>query len=261
MSWLSRLLLGAQSPADAGPAAPDFAGLVADVHSHLLPGVDDGAATLPQTLALLRGFAALGYRHLITTPHIHSASYPNRADDLRARHAALLAQPEVEALLREHRLRLELAAEYYLDEHFLELLERGELLTFGPRMLLIETHHQQRNVGLAPLVRRLVAAGYTPVLAHPERYAYGWHEPKTFLPLREAGLLLQVNITAFTGHYGKSIRRTAEQLADWNAVDLLGSDCHKLEHQQLMRQALASPALQRLLASPVLRNPSLASSL
>ena len=110
---------------------------------------------------------------------------------------------------------------------------------------------------LERLVEELSGRGYVPVLAHPERYAYGWAHPQYFLPLRAQGLRLQVNITAFSGHYGKQILHTAEQLAKWDAVDLLGSDCHKPEHQQLLRRALAHPQLQRLLHSPVVMNRAL----
>lgn len=246
MSWF-------KPRAKAVAAAQDYSALRTDVHSHLIPGVDDGAQTLDQTVALLQGFKAMGYQRVITTPHIRADIYLNEAQDLRRRHAELLTEPRVQAV----GVAIELAAEYYLDEHFLALLERDELLSFAGRHLLIETDHQQRNVGLKSVVERLRAAGYQPVLAHPERYAYGWADPRYFLPLREAGLLLQVNITAFSGHYGKQILRVAEQLADWGVVDLLGSDCHKTEHQGLMRRALQNPHLQQLLQSPVIKNAAL----
>lgn len=235
---------------------PLFAPLQADVHSHLLFGIDDGAQTTADSLALIQGLANLGYRKLVTTPHIHP-QYPNTPEVIRQRLA------DVQQLLRQQHIDLELeaAAEYYLDEQFLAALEANDLLSFGGanNYLLVETSHINRLANLPTIVGRIRQAGYNPVLAHPERYRYAWAKGGLgyFQELREAGLLMQVNLNSFTDVYGDQVRSMAEQLVEANLVHFLGSDTHFGRHVERLRVAGNHPLVQQLMDSRNLLNLTL----
>ena len=244
MNWFGR------SARTQLPPVADFRSLKTDFHSHLLPGIDDGAQTLADSLLLITRLQQLGFTRLITTPHVRTDYFLNEASDIRERHQQFVHLPEVVAL----GVTLEVAAEYVFDEHFSELVRRGDLLSFADRRLLIETSTRQRPLGFVEIINELRAAGYQPVLAHPERYAYGWEDLSHFEAWRAVGVSLQVNTTSFSGHYGGQIQRAAERLTERGMIDYLGSDCHRLEHIELMERALRNKHLQQLLGSGVLKN-------
>jgi protein-tyrosine phosphatase len=244
MNWFGR------SEGTQLPPVADFQSLRTDFHSHLLPGIDDGAQTPAESVVLITRLKKLGFSRLITTPHVRTDYFLNEASDIRARHSQFIQLPEVTAL----GVTIEVAAEYYFDEHFIALVRRDELLSFADRRVLIETSTRQRPLGFTDIIKELRTAGYQPVLAHPERYAYGWEDVSHFEAWRAAGVSLQVNTTAFSGHYGGQIQKAAERLAERGMIDYLGSDCHRLEHIELMERALRNRHLQQLLGSGVLKN-------
>jgi protein-tyrosine phosphatase len=244
MNWFGR------SARTQLPPVADFQTLRTDFHSHLLPGIDDGAQTLADSVVLITRLKQLGFSRLITTPHVRTDYFLNEAADIRERQQLFVQLPEVIAL----GVTIEVAAEYFFDEHFIGLVRRDDLLSFSDRRVLIETSTRQRPLGFTDIIKELRAAGYQPVLAHPERYAYGWEDVSHFEAWRAAGVSLQVNTTAFSGHYGGQIQKAAERLAERGMIDYLGSDCHRLEHIELMEHALRNKHLQQLLSSGVLKN-------
>ncbi|MGF1533440.1 MAG: tyrosine-protein phosphatase [Bernardetiaceae bacterium] len=229
----------------------DLPPLLADMHSHLLPGLDDGAETVEQSLALLRHFEALGYQKLIMTPHVMGDYYRNTPEGIG----------EKLQFLRDHatqagiQLDLEAAAEYYLDESFIERLEKQEdLLCFGgqKRYVLFETSYMNAFPQLEKVIFDLQTLGYTPVLAHPERYVYWFDRPKDILKLPERGVLLQVNINSLTGYYSKPSKKIAEMLIDEGVVRFLGSDCHGERHIEVLKKARTLPTFQKALSLDLL---------
>ncbi|WP_245706011.1 tyrosine-protein phosphatase [Catalinimonas alkaloidigena] len=197
------------------------------MHSHLIPGIDDGAQTLEESIEMIRYFASLGYRKLITTPHIIHDYYENTPEIIeqglqQVRDA--VAQAGID-------LTIEAAAEYYLDEYFAECLkERQPLLTFGGNYVLVETSFLNAPILLEALAFQLQAVGYQPVLAHPERYQYLQNDFSMVERLLQMGLLMQVNILSLGGYYSKGARRCAERMIDQGWVHMLGSDCHRRKH-------------------------------
>ena len=250
MSFLRKLF----SPA-AAPAVVSLAALDTDMHSHLLPGLDDGAETVEQAVELLRHLQALGYRKLIMTPHIMGDFYRNTPEGIRGALAAL-QQAATAAGIKG--IELECAAEYYLDESFGQRLEQGEpLLTFGgeQRLVLVETSYINEPFNLSETIFNLKAAGYQPVLAHPERYTYLYGRFEELLRIRAEGVLLQVNLNSISGYYSAGAKRVAEKLIDGGLVDLLGTDTHHVRHLDTLRtKVLASPYLAKALALPLLNN-------
>lgn len=237
---------------------PPFAEVEIDVHSHLIPGVDDGAIDMEDSLNLIRELKALGYRKLITTPHIMSDAYRNTPEII------LGGLEKLRKAVREEGIDIELeaAAEYYLDEWFIKNLETTELLPFGgdKRYLLFETSYVGRPLSLQDTIFRLKTMGYTPVMAHPERYQYFWEyeDVSPIRTLRERGALMQVNLTSFAGTRGRRAARISREMAKEGLVDFIGSDLHKLTQVAAIRRAHeVSKELRQLIGQGTLLNHSL----
>lgn len=226
------------------------------MHSHLLPGLDDGAETIEHSLELLQALRALGYRKLVMTPHIMGDFYKNTPEGIRAA-LQLLREAAAGAGLSD--MELECAAEYYLDEFLGRKLADGtEMLTFGgdKRYLLFETSYMNEPLNLFDIIFELKAQGYTPVLAHPERYTYFYGRFAEIERLRRNyGVLLQVNLNSLAGYYSPAAKKVAEQLIDGGLVDFVGTDTHHLRHTDtLLRRTLPLPHLEKLLQLPLLNN-------
>ena len=254
MATLWQRFFGGTAPASTAPLT--LAALGADMHSHLLPGLDDGAETLAHSLDLLRALRALGYRKLIMTPHIMGDFFKNTPESIRAA-LQLLREAAAEADLGD--LELDCAAEYYLDEFLGRKLADGtEMLTFGgdKRYLLFETSYMNEPLNLYDIIFELSAQGYTPVLAHPERYTYFYGRLAEIEKLRrDHGVLLQVNLNSLAGYYSPAAKKVAEQLVDAGLVDFVGTDTHHLRHTDtLLRRTLPLPHLEKLLQLPLLNN-------
>ncbi len=255
MPSLWQRLFGGEAAAPPTVAAA-LAVLGADMHSHLLPGLDDGAETIEHSLDLLRELRSLGFRKLIMTPHIMGDFYKNTPEGIRtALH--LLREAAANAGLGD--VALECAAEYYLDEFLGRKLADGtEMLTFGgaKRYLLFETSYMNEPLNLFDIIFELQAQGYCPVLAHPERYTYLYGRFADIEKLRrDHGVLLQVNLNSLSGYYSPAAKKVAEQLIDAGLVDFVGTDTHHLRHTEtLTRRTLPQPHLKKLLQLPLLNN-------
>ncbi|MGI4870092.1 MAG: tyrosine-protein phosphatase [Janthinobacterium lividum] len=240
-----------------GPLPPSsLAALGADMHSHLLPGLDDGAETLTHSLELLRELRELGFRKLVMTPHVMGDFYKNTPEGIRAALVSLQAAA-AEAGLSD--VVLECAAEYYLDEWLGRKLADGtELLTFGgeKRYLLFETSYMNEPFNLTATIFELKSAGYRPVLAHPERYTYFYGRFEEIVKLRqEYGVLLQLNLNSLAGYYSPAARHVAERLVDGGLVDFVGTDTHHLRHTATLGAKTASaPYFRKLMALPLLNS-------
>lgn len=236
-------------------AAASLASLGTDMHSHLLPGLDDGAENVEQSVELLRQMQRLGYRKLVMTPHIMGDFYRNTPEGVRGALAAL-QKAATEAGID---IELHCAAEYYLDEFFMRRLDNhDELLSFGgdKRYLLFETSYINEPFNLQEAIFGLQSAGYTPVLAHPERYTYLYGRFEELVKVRENGALLQVNLNSLVGYYSSGAKRVAEKLIDAGLVDFAGTDAHNLKHFHSLGRVLESEYLPKLLKLP-LRNTEL----
>jgi tyrosine-protein phosphatase YwqE len=253
-----RLFGGATSSAAPAAVATSqaLAALGADMHSHLLPGLDDGAETLEHSLDLLRALRELGYRKLIMTPHIMGDFYKNTPEGIRA---ALQLLREAAATSGLGDVALDCAAEYYLDEFLGRKLTDGtEMLTFGgdKRYLLFETSYMNEPLNLFDIIFELKSQGYQPVLAHPERYTYLYGRFGELEKMRrDHGVLLQLNLNSLAGYYSPAAKKVAEQLIDAGMVDFVGTDAHHLRHTDtLLNRTLPQPYLEKALKLPLLNN-------
>ncbi len=232
----------------------DLSLLKTDMHSHFIPGIDDGAQTMEDSIRLIRGMKELGYQKVITTPHTMSDYYKNTPEII------LGGLEKVRQALKENNIniQLEAASEYYVDFEFGERLKRREVLTFSGKYILIEVSFLNPPDNLEAAIFNLIVAGYKPILAHPERYPY-WHgNMEKYQRIKDMGALLQLNILSLTQYYSKEVNQTAMKLVDLGIIDLLGTDMHHDKHLETLRtRALYEPYLHKLLESGKLINASL----
>ncbi len=195
--------------------------LNADIHSHLIPGIDDGSPDVESSMILIKGMIELGYKKLFITPHIHKELYANDLQTISQGFQILQKAVAKENLSIE----LYFGAEYFLEFEFSELLKKETLLSFGNNYLLMETSFVAPYPHLEETIFELKVKGYKPILAHPERYRYELTIPQV-KNLKNKGCLMQVNLLSFTGSYGKNAQIFAYKLLEEGLIDFLGSDLH-----------------------------------
>ncbi|NBP29531.1 MAG: capsular biosynthesis protein [Flavobacteriia bacterium] len=241
MSWFSGLLGKRKEQSSKDPLSLSAIGC--DMHSHFIPGVDDGAQTMDDSLQLLQKMQALGYKKCITTPHIKMDIYPNSEEKLRR----VFDQLQEEKVRAGIGIEVELAAEYYLDDTFAERLKDRELLCFGKqRYVLMEFSFTTPPVFEEDTFKRVLDRGYIPILAHFERYLYFHGKPEVAEKYRKIGVNTQMNLLSLTGHYGPDIRKQAERMVDDCLFDFVGTDAHRIQHLQLLQEHLSMPYLAEL---------------
>lgn len=237
------------------PALPpvDLAVLGCDVHSHFIPGIDDGAQTLEQSIELLTAMHELGYRKVITTPHSMADGYKNTPEIILGGLEKLRAEVRRVGL----DMQVDAAAEYYLDHALEEQVMQGTVLTFGDKLLLFELPFIGEPAMLKQVVFQMQTQGYRPVLAHPERYGFWYNDFARYTDLKERGVLFQLNLVALSGAYGPQAKQLAERMIDAGYYELLGSDCHNMNHVQAIHNTLTRPYLHKLIGSGKLLNATL----
>ena len=212
-----------------------------DLHSHIIPNIDDGAQSIEQSLAMLDKLIRLGYKKCITTPHIHP-KYPNTAQKIKEEYEKL----KTELVNQGIPIALEVAAEYYVDELFLNKLRTdSKLLTVGDELLLVECSFINKPFNFQPIMLELMHKGYKPVLAHPERYQFLEENIDWLEALKHIGVLFQVTLGSIGGGYGKKPEQISKTLLKNRMVDFLGSDFHRISHTPFLKRGLAYSAVQK----------------
>ncbi|MBK5269705.1 MAG: histidinol phosphatase [Bacteroidia bacterium] len=232
----------------------DFSRLKTDIHSHLIPGIDDGSPDIETSLELIRGMMDLGYTKLVTTPHVMWDMYKNERADVLEKLELL------RSALKEAGLDIEIntAAEYFLDDHVADLIKKNEpLLTISGNMVLVEFSMAQPSMNLKDILFDLQMHGYQPVLAHPERYIYMEHSINFYEELKDIGCFFQLNLLSLGGYYGKSVHGLAQYLIKKEYYDLVGSDLHHLRHLDALNNPALMLPLMKLLDSGKIKNETL----
>lgn len=209
-----------------------------DSHSHILFGVDDGIATLEDSLAVLALEESVGIKEVWCTPHVMD-DLSNTTESLKERFHEL--QQAYKGPIKLH-----LAAEYMLDSEFERRLAQGDLLTIGDSLLLVETSMNVPPYNFGEILQEIMAKGYRPLLAHPERYRY--LQLKDYQHLDSIGVHFQLNLPSLLGYYGESAQKKAKDLLRNGWYKRLGSDCHRLHslQEQLDREVLTSDINEQL---------------
>jgi protein-tyrosine phosphatase len=234
-------LFGKKSPVEN---SVDLSWLGTDMHSHLLPGIDDGSPDVITSIQLIEGLMALGYRKFIATPHVLWDLYQNTPDTITR------ALGELRAGLAERGLDVEIsaAAEYYIDDHFQqELKNKIPLLTLNDNLVLVEFSMLAAPLELQEVLFEMQLQNYQPIIAHPERYIYLQQKKSFYDNLRDAGCLFQLNLLALTGYYGREVKGLAEYLLKKGYYSYAGTDLHGTKHLaqlSLLSQSSLYPVLQ-----------------
>lgn len=223
--------------------------LLTDIHSHLLPGLDDGVKSFEEAIRIIRQFKELGYVKAVTTPHVMSDAYRNEPQQILSQLHLLRESLRAESVDFE----IEACAEYYLDELLVQKLNQGErLLTFGNNYLLFETNFLTEPYQLKDFIFNASTQGYRLILAHPERYQYLVSDFSKVEDLRNRNVLFQINIPSIVGAYSKPIQKLAFQLINKGWVEFLGSDCHNQFHVDMMKDARRNKYFRKALDLPLL---------
>ena len=199
-----------------------------DIHSHLLPGIDDGSKDDKDTLNLINKLKDYGFSQFITTPHVLTGVWNNTREGILAKEAAtkeMLVANNMQSTFNA-------AAEYLMDDTFLKLLKTEPLLTLKDGYVLVEMSYLNPPAQLYDVIYELQLAGYKPILAHPERYLFYHMKHSEYNKLKKAGCKFQVNLLSVTGYYGKGVLEIAKKLLDENMIDFAGSDCHHDRHAE-----------------------------
>lgn len=227
--------------------------LSVDLHSHLIPGIDDGSQSVEESMMLLRGLSELGYKKIITTPHIMLDAYRNTPEIIREGLLTLRQSAKDENI----DIEIDAAAEYYLDEGFYTLLEKGDMMSINGKYLLFETSYFAKPLQLEEMIFAISSSGYVPLMAHPERYRYIKNPMKEYSRFKELGVLFQVNLNSFEGHYGKSAKVLADFLSKQGMIDFLGSDVHHKKQVETLSNVFISDAYRNIFKHNIILNDTL----
>jgi tyrosine-protein phosphatase YwqE len=229
----------------------DLSWLHTDMHSHLLPGIDDGAPDIATSLELIKALASLGYKKLITTPHVLWEIYPNTSEIITQQSAILK-----EAIAKEGiDIQLESAAEYFIDENFENLLKNQvPLLPIHYNMVLVEFSMITAPLDLKEILFEMQLQNYQPVIAHPERYIYLKNKKDFFEELKDHGCFFQLNLLSLLGHYGNSVQELADYLIKNNYYNFAGTDAHNIKHITALQKLAGSSLFKRLQESDTIKN-------
>ena len=225
------------------PLTDFFTNSFVDIHSHLLPGIDDGAKDIDTSIALILKMASYGIKNFITTPHVLGNVYPNSTAVIKEKLAVV--QKELEK--REIKgISIQAAAEYMLDEEFSALLEQKDILVLKDNYILVEMSYFSAPINLYEVLFKIQLKGYKPVLAHPERYNFYHSDFKSYYKLKQAGCLFQLNLLSLTDQYGKGVQKISEKLLKENLYDFVGTDAHHQNHLALLPKIGTKKTLDKI---------------
>lgn len=222
-----------------------------DIHSHILPGIDDGSPDIETSIELIRGLYDIGIRRSIATPHIIGDMYRNTPEIINN------ALEKVKAACKKAKINMQLsaAAEYMIDDYFLSLLKsKAPLLTLHKNILLTEISYATPPVNLEVIASNILAEGYRPILAHPERYFFYHRNFDQYYRLREMGFLLQVNLLSLTGYYGSGAKKAARFILEKDLASLVGTDLHHHYHLDAFTDPKNLSAINRYLGDKAYNN-------
>ena len=229
----------------------DFSVLKTDIHSHFIPGIDDGSPDMETTISLIKEMQGLGFEKVITSPHVMSDFYKNTPETI------LKGLAEVRAELKTQNINMEIdaVAEYYIDYDFQQKIGKEQFLTFGDKYILVELSFMESPKNLFDIIFKLQLEGYKVVLAHPERYAY--MRMNDYDDLVKRGVLLQINLLSLIGYYSPQIEQKTKDLIANDMVSFVGSDCHNMQHAELYKKCQTKKAWHDLCNSGKLLNSTL----
>lgn len=203
-----------------------------DIHSHILPGIDDGAKNINESINLIEGVKKLKFKKIIATPHTYKGLYDNDKESIKESYLSLTNSYDSE-------IDISFASEYMIDLNLIELAEKKSLMTLDGKHVLIEFSFVQAPKMAHKIIFSLQTNGFIPIIAHPERYIYYAGDFKKYFWLKDLGCKFQVNLNSCTGYYGKAILSNTNKLFKNDLIDFTGTDIHNINHiNQLTKKVL-----------------------
>jgi protein-tyrosine phosphatase len=222
--------------------------IAVDMHSHVLPGIDDGAQNVEESIVLVKKMMEVGIKKIIATPHIMADYYRNTPETI----GNALEILKTELKNQNIDIEVEAAAEHYFDETFENRVNEHRLMTMGDNYALFEFSFISPPPNATEVIQRMTSLGYKPILAHPERYPYMSIEQ--LREFRDWGCCLQVNTISLTGYFGRDAKKFAEEMIDNDLLDFISSDMHHVRHAAAFKNALTMPYVEKLLKDYPLKN-------
>lgn len=233
------------------PAMNNFTDHFIDIHSHILPGIDDGAKTMGHSIELLTHMYKLGIRNFICTPHVIEGVWENSTEKILSVFNELKAVVEQTPNLREVSLRV--AAEYMMDENFHKLLSNKDLLPIKDNKILVEMSYLAPPANLFETIAEIQVKGFVPILAHPERYKSFHQDLGVYQQLKSAGCMFQMNMISLSNYYGKDVHESAIWLLRNNMIDFIGSDLHHMRHMEVIESVVTRRNMMEMV-TPIIYN-------
>ena len=221
-----------------------------DIHNHILPGIDDGAKTVDESIALIRSFSEFGVKHFVATPHIMSNYYPNTRETIGA------SLTELKNALLHNGLKdvsVEASAEHMIDDNFENLLENEGIMPLKKDYLLVEMSYLQPPINFEEAIIKTASKRFFPILAHPERYGFLHHRKKRYQEYKDNGILFQMNLLSLSEYYGKEVPKVAVELLENGLIDFVASDVHNMTQLNALKKlTLSKKMIEQLL--PLINN-------
>lgn len=230
-----------------------FNDIAVDIHSHLIPNIDDGSKSNEESLEIINELKRIGFLKIITTPHTMKGGYDNTKENIEngvSRLNSFLNDCNV--------LNIEASSEYFGDEHLLELIKEKKLLSINNKYILFEQSFVQESATFETIIFELQLDGFKPILAHPERYGYFFDKDlKKYKEIKSKGALLQLNLFSLLGVYGEKSKLIAEKLIDDQLIDFVGTDIHNRVQIPLLELLFKNEYLYKLIQQNKLLNKTL----
>ncbi len=221
-----------------------------DIHSHLLPGIDDGAKNIYDTTKLITELKEIGINNFITTPHIMEDVWPNTSERIQTK---LTETKNLLSTFKIDDISIKAGAEYMVDDLFLKRLKDRDILTIKDDFVLIEMSTFHPRLNILDLIFEIKLAGYQPIMAHPERYFYFHGKFKMYDEFKSAGCDFQLNLLSLFDYYGKEVKNTAIKLLEGNLIDFTGTDVHNTIQVEKLKNDIPKK-WENLLLSPLKNN-------
>lgn len=201
-------------------------GSFVDIHSHILPGIDDGAKNMTKSIELVSALQKLGVSQMVTTPHINHYVWNNSPEIIQSK------LKETQKTLEENKIKMpvQAAAEYFIDSWFENHFKEEKLLTLKDNYVLVEMSYLNAPLNIYKTIFEIQVAGYIPVLAHPERYVFYHNKFSEYEKLKNAGCVFQLNLLSTVEYYGSQIAKTADDLLAKGMYNFCGTDVHHKKH-------------------------------
>ncbi|NKI27126.1 histidinol phosphatase [Arenibacter sp. 6A1] len=222
----------------------DYLGGFTDIHNHIIPGIDDGAKTVADAVALIKGFSEIGVQKFIATPHIMDNYYPNNSDTITNALSSLTKELTQQGMTH---ISIDAAAEHMIDANFEVILENNQVMPMKNRYMLIEMSYLQPSINFDQAVQKITEHRYFPILAHPERYAFFPINSPKLKSYKNNGIALQLNLLSLSEYYGIEVQKKAHKLLSEGLLDFAGSDVHNQKQLNSLKEMRITNKTAKLL--------------